>query len=159
MMCSQPAPTRHRLTWQPPALRRLQQISPHAVPLRRKVKGFPHPLLVRRVLPLHLRLKVKAPHPHLLSLQEVGDVSHETQRSLCLCLICFYFRHPAPHRTPTPCLACQKRKVGQLGELCVCTLEHLCQFPLCSSSAVLKVKDDPRYKDFFRKLRIVSACA
>ena len=109
MMCSQPAPTRHRLTWQPLALRRLQrardQTSPHAVPLRRKVKGFPHPLLVRRVLPHHPRLNAKAPHPRLLSLQEVGDVPHETALTVPLSNVFLLPPsptppHPHPHALP-----------------------------------------------------------
>lgn len=76
MMCRQPAPTRHPQSWLLPAQRLLQhslvQVNPHTMPLRRNMRGSPHPLLVQRVLPLHLRLRLTAPHPHLLRQPKVG---------------------------------------------------------------------------------------
>ena len=64
---------------------------------------------------------------------------------------------PPPPLSPHV-LASQKRKVRLLYRWLkpLCTLGHLCHVGPLTLSLVLKVKDDPRYKDFFRKFRIVS---
>ena len=68
--------------------------------------------------------------------------------------MCFLLPPPlSPH-----VFASQKRKVRLLYIWLkpLCTLGHLCHVGPLTLSLVLKVKDDPRYKDFFRKFRIVS---
>ena len=77
MTCRQPAPTRHPQSWPLPAQRLLQhslvQVSHHTMLLRRNMRESPHPLLVRRVLPLHLKLRPMAPHPRLPRQPKVGS--------------------------------------------------------------------------------------